>query len=114
MIFRLGELFSGPGGLAWGATHATINDPQWGITHLWANDYDSDTCETYRTNICPNDPNSVVCGDVRKLDLNDKKQFPNIDALAFGFPCNDFSQVGEQLGFNGTFGQPHTRRDDKR
>ena len=24
MIFRLGELFCGPGGLAWGATHADI------------------------------------------------------------------------------------------
>ena len=29
---------------------------------------------------------------------------PNIDALAFGFPCNDFSVVGEQRGFNGQFG----------
>ena len=28
----------------------------------------------------------------------------DIDALAFGFPCNDFSVVGEQKGFNGTFG----------
>lgn len=27
-----------------------------------------------------------------------------IDALAFGFPCNDFSVVGEQKGFDGVFG----------
>ena len=27
-----------------------------------------------------------------------------IDALAFGFPCNDFSVVGEQKGFDGKFG----------
>ena len=29
---------------------------------------------------------------------------PEIDALAFGFPCNDFSVVGEQKGFDGTYG----------
>ena len=39
MIFRLGELFCGPGGLAWGAAHANIGDPEWGIHHAWANDY---------------------------------------------------------------------------
>lgn len=39
MIFRLGELFCGPGGLAWGATHANIGDPEWRIRHTWANDY---------------------------------------------------------------------------
>lgn len=31
-------------------------------------------------------------------------ELPPIDALAFGFPCNDFSVVGEQKGFNGTYG----------
>lgn len=103
MIFQLGELFCGPGGLAWGATHADINDPEWGIAHAWANDYDQDTCNTYINNICRNNPESVVCGDVRKLNI-EKKPIGPIDALAFGFPCNDFSVVGEQKGFDGTFG----------
>lgn len=101
MNFRLGELFCGPGGLAYGATTATIDDERFKITHAWANDYDSDTCNTYRHNICRNDPESVICGDVRKIDL---ENLPPIDALAFGFPCNDFSVVGEQKGFDGTFG----------
>ena len=39
--------------------------------------------------------------DVRKIDL---EALPPIDALAFGFPCNDFSVVGEQKGFDGKFG----------
>ena len=104
MIFRLGELFCGPGGLAYGATHSDINDAEWGIRHLWANDYDEETCETYRHNICPDNPDSVICGDVRRLQLRNKRLFPDIDALAFGFPCNDFSQVGEQLGFDGAYG----------
>lgn len=100
-VFRLGELFCGPGGLAYGAANAKIERKNYGITHAWANDYDSDTCNTYRHNICPNEPDSVICGDVRKLDL---ESLPPIDALAFGFPCNDFSVVGEQKGFDGKFG----------
>ena len=40
MIYRLGELFCGPGGLAWGAVHADIGNPDFGIVHEWANDYD--------------------------------------------------------------------------
>ena len=99
--FRLGELFCGPGGLAYGASTADIGLSDFRIVHAWANDYDSDTCRTYRHNICPSEPDSVICGDVRKLDL---ENLPPIDALAFGFPCNDFSVVGEQKGFDGKFG----------
>lgn len=101
MIFNLGELFCGPGGLAYGATTADIGNPDFRIVHKWANDYDQDTCNTYTHNICPNEPNSVICGDVRKLDID---KLEPIDALAFGFPCNDFSVVGEQKGFEGAFG----------
>lgn len=101
MIFRLGELFCGPGGIGWGATNANIGDDNYRIVHQWANDYDESTCETYRHNICPNAPETVYHGDVRNFDMS---QLAPIDALAFGFPCNDFSVVGEQKGFNGTFG----------
>ncbi len=104
--FRLGELFCGPGGLAWGAMNAVVGPADnYRIIHQWANDYDPDTCRTYIKNICPNDPESVICGDVRKLDLT---ALPPIDALAFGFPCNDFSVVGEQKGFDGTYGPLYT------
>lgn len=100
-VFKLGELFCGPGGLAWGAMNADIGDPDFRIVHQWSNDYDLDTCRTYTHNICPGNSESVICGDVRKLDLSSLSE---IDALAFGFPCNDFSVVGEQKGFNGVFG----------
>ena len=99
--FRLGELFCGPGGLAYAAVNSQIEDSEYKIIHKWANDYDLDTCKTYTRNICPDNPESVICGDVRKLDI---EPLGDIDALAFGFPCNDFSVVGEQKGFNGTFG----------
>lgn len=104
MNYRLGELFCGPGGLAYGAMNAEIENGD-RIVHAWANDYDADTCKTYIRNICNGDDSSVICGDVRKLDIS---SLSPIDALAFGFPCNDFSVVGEQKGFNGTFGPLYT------
>ena len=103
--FRMGELFCGPGGLAWGAFHASIERPEYRIVHAWANDYDEDTCNTYRRNICPNSSNSVYCEDVHALDI---EKLGDIDAFSFGFPCNDFSVVGEQKGFEGTFGPLYT------
>lgn len=101
MQFKLGELFCGPGGIAWGATNAEIDNKDFKIVHQWANDYDENTCNTYRHNICPEAPETVYCGDVRKFDMN---QLSEIDALAFGFPCNDYSVVGEQKGMDGEYG----------
>jgi DNA (cytosine-5)-methyltransferase 1 len=44
--FRLGELFCGPGGIAYGAATAQIDNPDFGIVHQWAVDYDEDTYDT--------------------------------------------------------------------
>ena len=101
MVFKLGELFCGPGGIAWGATHAVIDNPDYRIVHQWANDYDLDTCNTYRHNICPDKPETVYHEDIRKFDMSG---LAPIDALAFGFPCNDYSVVGEQKGMEGVYG----------
>lgn len=108
MTFKLGELFCGPGGLAIGATTASIENPEYKIVHQWANDYDQNTCNTYIRNICPDRPASVICHDIRSLNLEDLYKIGEIDALAFGFPCNDFSVVGEQKGFDGKFGPLYT------
>ena len=100
--FKMGELFCGPGGLALGAINAHLDDaPEFKITHAWATDYDEDTCETYRNNICPNNRDSVYCEDVHTIDLS---KLGDIDALAFGAPCNDHSIVGEHKGLDGKFG----------
>jgi DNA (cytosine-5)-methyltransferase 1 len=106
MNFRFGELFSGPGGLALGAKSAKVvaGGQMFSISHAWATDYDNDTCDTYKNNICPDNPKSVICCDIRKLKLNALKKISDIDALAFGFPCNDFSIVGEQRGIEGIYG----------
>lgn len=104
--FRLGEFFCGPGGLALGAKLATLKNKGGflSIIHAWATDYDHDSCETYRLNICPDYPWSVICEDIRKLDFKRLSEISEIDAFSFGFPCNDFSVVGEQKGINGTYG----------
>lgn len=100
---RLGELFCGPGGLALGAISSKVNkgETSYSIKHAWATDYDHDSCSTYCSNICPNNPESVICCNVENLDLN---ALESIDILSFGFPCNDFSIVGEKKGINGKFG----------
>lgn len=98
-VFKLGELFAGAGGLAWGAIHAEV--PNRKLVHAWANDLDPSTCSTYIKNICPDNPDSVVCCDVRDLNFD---KLEKIDALAFGFPCNDFSVVGKRAGLNGKYG----------
>ena len=105
--FRYGELFCGPGGLALGAFSATAenNDRQYKIVHGWSSDYDPDSCATYLKNITHGEKSSVICSDVRNLDI---KTLDPIDAFAYGFPCNDFSLVGEQKGFRGEFGSLYT------
>lgn len=108
--YKLGELFCGPGGIALGAHNAIVHTEQdtFRIEHAWANDYDAETCATYIHNICPQHPDSVICADVRTLDLNRLQAISAIDGFAFGFPCNDFSLVGEQKGLHGGFGPLYT------
>jgi len=98
-IFRLAELFSGPGGLALGATQASAGP--YSITSVWANDIDKDTCVTYRNNLHKDNLGKVEHKPIQDVEFD---KIPKFDALAFGFPCNDFSLVGEQKGFDGKYG----------
>ena len=108
MIYKMGELFCGPGGLAWGAMNANIEDSNTKIVQAWANDIDPLTCQTYSHNICKDDyAETVICQDVRELDIS-HENLSDIDAFSFGFPCNDFSIVGEQKGINGNYGALYT------
>jgi DNA (cytosine-5)-methyltransferase 1 len=97
---RLAELFCGAGGIGLGASLARVNGLQ--IEHVWATDYDKDACDTYKKNL---QPQKVIHKDIRDIDFAKiKKELGDIDCLTFGFPCNDFSSVGEQKGLHGTFG----------
>ena len=101
--FRLGELFCGAGGLGLGAKMARV--PGAVISHVWATDFDRDASETYRRNLAPQ---KVITGDIRKLDFRKLRAIGDVDALSFGFPCNDFSVVGKQVGVSGDFGALYT------
>ncbi len=103
MVFKMGELFCGPGGLALGAERAYAEGPngEFKIKPLWANDIDQSTCETYRNNIIKKNGGTIIESDVRELDI---AGLAECDGLAFGFPCNDFSVVGEKRGIHGTYG----------
>ena len=100
LTFRMGELFSGPGGMACGA-HNAAKRVGISLNHSWANDYDFDTCETYKRNIPGASDETVFCQDVRDFPIED---MDSIDGFAFGFPCNDYSLVGEWKGLDGEYG----------
>lgn len=107
--YVLGEMFSGPGGIALGSQNASHQHRRDGgrssIQHGWAVDYHPDTVATYVRNICAGDPSTVWTADVRTFDL---RQVPQFNAFAFGFPCNDFSAVGERKGLDGDYGALYT------
>lgn len=116
--YRMGELFSGPGGMALGARLAAQAVQGVTLEHAWANDYDLDTCRTYKRNILvpeygddaklvesaadlPVTGGGVVHQNVHTLDI---EALEGIDGFAFGFPCNDYSLVGEWKGLRGDYG----------
>lgn len=96
--YKVGELFAGAGGMALGVRNARINGS--GFVHVWATDKDEDACRTLESNlsICNC---RVICSPVEDLDFAD---MPAIDGLVFGFPCNDFSVVGDRQGISGRYG----------
>ena len=128
---RAGELFCGPGGSGIGSSMIEFEtvDRVIKIRHVWASDYDKDSCQTYEQNFAQyeaenlgiNEQVKVIHGDVNdpNIDVQNKEQFEEIDGLIFGFPCNDFSLVGESKGLNGKFGPLYKHgirilnRDDK-
>ncbi len=73
------SLFAGAGGLDFGLIKA-------GHEVIWANDIDSDSCETYRENI----GGHIVCGDIAGLNFD---LIPEADVLVGGFPCQGFSMA---------------------
>jgi len=84
------SLFSGIGGLDAGFEQA-------GFSVVWANDFDKYAVETYKANF--NTP--IYLGDINEINLED---IPNFDVLIGGFPCQPFSMMGSELGFEDTRG----------
>ena len=96
--YAIGELFCGAGGLALGAHLAKFKG--YGFHHIWANDMEKSACETFCHNL-PIARDNVICSRVENLDFH---SLNDIDGLAFGFPCNDFSLIGKHKGITGQYG----------
>lgn len=84
---KVGSLFSGIGGIDLGFKQA-------GFDIVWANEIDTAACKTYRYNF-PN--TSLIEDDIRNVN---PKSLSDIDILVAGFPCQPFSVMGYQRGFN--------------
>ena len=79
------SLFSGIGGLDAGFEKT-------GFKIVWANDFDKYAVETYKANY----DSPIVLGDINSIPLD---SLPDFDILIGGFPCQPFSMMGSELGF---------------
>lgn len=84
------SLFSGCGGLDQGFLKA-------GYNIVWANDFDKYAVETYKANFGDN----IVLQDINKVNFD---ELPDFDMLIGGFPCQPFSMMGKEKGFEDTRG----------
>ncbi|BBM38133.1 DNA (cytosine-5-)-methyltransferase [Leptotrichia hofstadii] len=84
------SLFCGAGGLDLGFKNV-------GFDIVWANDSDKFAVESYKKNVGEH----VVLGDITEIDLN---SIPLTEVIIGGFPCQPFSIMGSELGFEDTRG----------
>ena len=103
-VFRLGELFCGPGGMAIAAAQTqgiNYRNKHVEISHVWGVDRDEFAIQTFKKNLSKHSPEveAYHC-DVADFLTHHLTEENRINALAFGFPCNSFSAVGEQKGLN--------------
>jgi|TARA_B100001971_G_scaffold211694_1_gene239980 DNA (cytosine-5)-methyltransferase 1 len=83
--YTVGGLFSGVGGIELGFERN-------GFEVLWANEYDKESCKTYRSNF----NHKLIEQDIHTLEGGN---LPPVDIITAGFPCQAFSVAGYREGF---------------
>lgn len=110
MLYTVGSLFAGVGGICLGFQNACTKQSKYKV--LWANEIDTAACVTYRNNFI----HELFEGDIKKIlypesirDIDERKYYSKlhkrilskkIDVLNGGFPCQAFSIAGERKGFD--------------
>jgi len=79
------DFFAGIGGFRMGFEKA-------GYRTVYANDFDTNSCKTYRENFGEIDEK-----DIQEIDIH---AIPNFDVLLGGFPCQPFSMAGKRQGLD--------------
>ena len=99
MRFDLGELFCGPGGMAIASTRVApvqaLGGETYTLHHSWGVDFSQPAIDTFNANL-----GGGICMDAWEFVRNHLDRQHRINALAFGFPCNSFSEVGERKGMD--------------
>ena len=80
-------MFAGIGGICLGFKQA-------GFDIVWANDKEADAVATYKHNF---GDSYLIEDDIKKID---PKSIPDMEVLTAGFPCQAFSIMGKQKGFD--------------
>lgn len=87
-VYSLGSLFSGIGGLELGLEMTGQ------FKTVWQSEIDP-FCQSV---LARNFPDSIQLGDIEGIDGNEIK---TVDVICGGFPCQDISTAGRQLGLAG-------------
>lgn len=87
MIYNIASFFAGVGGIDLGFEKTGF------FQTIYANEIDNYPAKTFEQNFSIN----VDCRDIREVEPTD---FPDVDIIMGGFPCQAFSIAGYRQGFN--------------